>query len=158
MVGAMQADDPRSTLPREAEHDPAADGAMVVANPVVRALLLGLGFLSVGMGVIGIFVPGWPTTVWILIAAFFFARSSTRFYAWLLRHRLFGKMVRDYRAGLGIPLRVKVFAISMIVLFAGSSTFLMLSRPWIAVIIGALGAFGIGYLLRVPTKHPEPAT
>ena len=158
MIGAVNEIAPDPTTSGSTEHDPAADGALVVANPLVRWLLLLLGFLSVGMGVIGIFVPGWPTTVWILIAAFFFARSSKRFYAWLLQHRLFGRMVRDYRAGLGIPLRIKVFAISMIVLFAGSSTLLMLSRPWIAVAIGALGIVGVAYLLRVPTKRVDVAT
>jgi uncharacterized membrane protein YbaN (DUF454 family) len=125
----------------------------IARNPVLRALFVGLGFISVGLGVIGIFVPGWPTTVWILVATYFFARSSPRFYNWLMNHRTFGPLIRDFRSGLGIPLRTKVFAISMITLFAGSSAVFLISRTWISWMVAALGLFGIVYLLRLPTKR-----
>jgi len=136
-----------------AEHDPVLDTDAVVRNPLVRGVLLGLGWLSVGLGALGVVLPGWPTTVWLLIAAFFFARSSPRFYRWLLTHRIFGPIVRDIRAGLGLPLRAKVFAISMIVLFAGgSAVFLGLARPWLGLLVAAVGAIGIAYILRMPTR------
>lgn len=134
--------------------DPALAPGAVVANPVLRAAFLVLGWICVGLGAVGVVLPGWPTTVWLLVAAFFFARSSPRFYRWLLSHRLFGPIVRDVRAGLGLPARVKAFAISMIVLFAGGSTVLLLARPWLSVLVAALGLTGIVYLLRMPTRPP----
>lgn len=127
----------------------------VVANPVLRGTLAALGWVCVGLGAIGVVLPGWPTTVWLLVAAFFFARSSPRFYAWLLRHRLFGPLVRDIRAGLGLPLRAKAFVVAMIVLFAGSSAVLLaLSRPWIGATVAAVGLIGIVYVVRMPTRPP----
>lgn len=137
---------------RAAERAP-RDG--VVANPVLRGTLAALGWVCVGLGAIGVVLPGWPTTVWLLIAAFFFARSSPRFYAWLLRHRLFGPLVRDIRAGLGLPLRAKAFVIAMIVLFAGSSAAaLALARPWIGATVAAVGLIGVVYVVRMPTRPP----
>lgn len=100
-------------------------------------------------------LPGWPTTVWLLIAAFLFARSSPRFYAWLLRQRLFGPMVRDIRAGLGLPLRAKLVVIEMIVPIVGSSPVLLaLSRPWIGA-TAAAGAVGIVDIVPMPTRPPS---
>lgn len=125
----------------------------VAGNPILRGLYVGLGFICVGLGVIGIFVPGWPTTVWILVATFFFARSSPRFYNWLMNHRTFGPLIRDFRSGLGIPLGTKVFAISMITLFAGSSALFLIPRAWISWLVAAVGAIGILYLLSLPTKR-----
>ncbi len=134
-------------------YDPVLETDAIVRNPLLRGVLLGLGWLSVGLGALGVVLPGWPTTVWLLIAAFFFARSSPRFYRWLLTHRVFGPIVRDIRAGLGLPLRAKVFAISMIVLFAGgSAVFLGLSRPWLGLLVATVGAIGITYILRMPTR------
>jgi hypothetical protein len=134
--------------------DEAAPGAgVVVANPVARAVLQGLGWLAVGLGAIGVVLPGWPTTVWLLVAAFFFARSSPRFYRWLLNHRVFGPVVRDVRSGHGLPLGTKVFAVSMITLFAGSSSIWLLTRSWIGGLVAAVGLIGIVWVLRQPTKR-----
>lgn len=142
--------------PDPAVDDPVLETDAVVRNPLVRGVLLGLGWISVGLGALGVILPGWPTTVWLLIAAFFFARSSPRFYRWLLTHRIFGPIVRDIRAGLGLPMRAKLFAISMIVLFAGGSAVLLgLSRPWLGLLVASVGAIGIVYILRMPTRPPR---
>lgn len=125
----------------------------LVASPFLRGVLIVLGWTSVGLGAIGTVVPGWPTTVWLLIAAFLFARSSPRFYAWLLNHRLFGPFIRDLRAGRGLPARAKAFVVTMIVLFAGSSAVgLGLVRPWLGALVGAIGLVGIVTVLRLPTR------
>lgn len=133
--------------------DPGLSGDAVLANPVLRGILMALGWLAVAFGAIGVVVPGWPTTVWLLVAAYFFARSSPRFLRWLLNHRVFGPFVRDIRAGLGISARAKTYAISMIVLFAGGSSIAIgLIRPWIGLIIAVTGAVGIAYIMRMPTR------
>lgn len=74
---------------------------------VLRVLLLGLAVVSLVLGVIGIFVPGLPTTVFILMAAWAAARSSPRFLAWLESHRLFGPMLRDWRQNRSVSRRAK---------------------------------------------------
>lgn len=144
-------DDPRSDAAF-------ADAPRLARHAWLRALYSALGLLCVGLGAIGVVLPGWPTTVWLLVAAFFFARSSPRFYAWLLRHPWFGPLVRDVRAGRGIPLRAKVLAVSMIVLFAGSSTVLLWSRPWLSLLVAGCAAVGTLVVLRQPTRRASVAT
>ena len=74
----------------------------------VKYLCLAVGSLALALGVIGIFVPMWPTTPFLLLAAACFVRSSDRLYAWLLEHERLGPYVRDFRSGKGIPRRAKV--------------------------------------------------
>ena len=64
----------------------------------VRYLLMAVGWVSVVLGVIGIFLPVLPTTPFLLLAAACFARSSPRFYQWLINHRQLGPWIRDYRS------------------------------------------------------------
>jgi uncharacterized protein len=114
----------------------------------------GLGWAAVGLGSIGIIVPGLPTTVFFIVAASCFARSSPRFERWVLDLPRVGPLVRDYRAGLGMPRRAKQWAVAMIVLFAGLSTVLARSTPLLATGIAALGAVGVWYVgWRVPTRE-----
>ncbi|MFB4394292.1 YbaN family protein [Pseudomonas sp. LS_2] len=79
----------------------------------MRYLLLAVGWLSVALGVLGIFLPVLPTTPFLLLAAACFARSSPRFHAWLVNHPRLGPWIRDYLNGDGIPLRAKVYAIGL---------------------------------------------
>ncbi len=119
-----------------------------------RWVWFAIGWVAVGLGSLGIIVPGLPTTVFFIVAASCFARSSPRFERWVLDLPRVGPMVRDYRAGLGMPRRAKQWAVAMIVLFAGLSTVLALDAPLVAATIAVLGAIGIWYVVwRVPTKE-----
>ncbi len=80
-------------------------------SPMLRYVLLAVGWLSVALGMIGIFLPVLPTTPFLLLAAACFARSSPRFYHWLVEHPRLGPWIRDYLEGNGIPLKGKVYAI-----------------------------------------------
>lgn len=79
----------------------------------LRWLLLGIGWLSVALGVIGIFLPVLPTTPFLLLAAACFVRSSRRVYVWLVTHPRLGPWIRDYLDGQGIPLKAKAWAIGL---------------------------------------------
>lgn len=79
----------------------------------VKWLLVAAGFLFVALGAVGVFLPLLPTTPFLLLAAACFARSSERFYRWLLGNRWFGAYVRDYREGRGVPVRVKIFTLAL---------------------------------------------
>jgi len=118
-----------------------------------RVALLTVGFLAVGLGTVGIVVPGLPTTGFFVLAAACFARSSPRFEAWVLGLPTIGPLVRDHRAGLGMPRRAKIIAVAMMLTACSLSSWSLGSRPLAAVIMGA-GAVGTWYVgWRVPTRE-----
>ena len=120
---------------------------------MLRWLWFALGWVAVAIGSVGIVVPGLPTTVFFIIAAACFSRSSPRFEQWVLDRPGVGPMVRDYRAGLGMPRRAKTAAIAAIAVVCTISAVVARSRPWLGVGIVALGVLGIVWIAwRVPTK------
>ncbi len=76
----------------------------------MRPLWFALGSASLGLGIIGIFLPLLPTTPFVLLAAFFFSRSSPAVHDWLLAHRTFGPAIRDWRDNRAISRRGKTAA------------------------------------------------
>ncbi|MBL7125256.1 MAG: YbaN family protein [Dehalococcoidales bacterium] len=87
----------------------------------VRILLIIAGTLSVGLGILGIFVPGLPTTPFLLLAAACYARSSQRFYDWLLNNKYFGNYIRNYQQRKAVPLKVKVLTLALLWITIGCS-------------------------------------
>jgi hypothetical protein len=124
---------------------------------VRRAGLFACGWVAVGLGSIGIVVPGLPTTGFFVLAAACFARSSPRFERWVLNLPGVGSMVRDHRAGLGMPRRAKVVAITMM-LTACLLSSVALGAPILAAVILGAGAVGTWYIVwRTPTREVELA-
>lgn len=115
-------------------------------------MLFVVGMLCVVLGTVGIVVPGLPTTVFFIAAAACFTRSSPKMEAWILDLPGIGQMVRDHRAGLGMPKRAKVAAVSSIVVFAGLALVLALSAPLARATVGAVAVIGVVYVLRLPTR------
>ncbi|MCU0271073.1 MAG: YbaN family protein [Acidimicrobiales bacterium] len=121
---------------------------------LVRAGWMGLGFAAVGVGGVGVVVPGLPSTVFFIVAAWAFARSSPRLEAWVLALPTIGPTVRDYRDGLGMPKRAKATAGVMIVVFVSLSAWLVDGWALRSAIVSA-GVVGLAVVLfRVPTKPP----
>lgn len=79
-----------------------------------RWIWLLTGSLSVVLGVVGAFLPLLPTTPFMLLAAYCFAKSSPRAHTWLLNNPWFGQQIRDYYAGKGISIRTKLIAVAMV--------------------------------------------
>jgi uncharacterized membrane protein YbaN (DUF454 family) len=119
-------------------------------NPVLRCLLLVIGWLSLALGVIGVFLPVLPTTPFLLLAAACFMRSSQRFYLWLVDHPQLGPWIRDYLEGQGIPLKGKVYALSLMWLSIGFSCYLV-PLTWARVFMLASAILVSLYLLRLKT-------
>jgi uncharacterized membrane protein YbaN (DUF454 family) len=121
---------------------------------VARAGWFAGGWCAVAVGSVGVIVPGLPTTVFFIIAAWCFGKSSPRFEAWVLDLPRIGPMVRDHREGLGMPRRAKVWAIGVMWVAIGSSALVLRGHLWIVLVVVALGAVGTAYILwRVPTKE-----
>ncbi len=79
----------------------------------VKPLLIAAGSVFVGLGILGIILPVLPTTPFLLQAAACYARSSQRFYCWLLNNRWFGTYIDNYRRKKGMPLKVKLLTVSL---------------------------------------------
>lgn len=120
-------------------------------GPVRRLAFVSGGIACVGLGGIGLVVPGLPSTVFFIAAAACFSRSSPRLERWVLDLPKFGPAVRDYRAGLGMPRRAKQWAIASIVVFSTISVVLI--DVWaVRAIVAVVAAVGVWYVgRRVPT-------
>lgn len=125
-------------------------------EPVVRAFLVGAGFVCVAIGAIALLVPVLPTTPFLLVAAACFAKSSPRFYRWLLDHRWFGPFIRNYRERGGITKRQKTVALATFWPAVLVSAFFMPVPVWALWILGVCAVGVTAYLLFLKTV-PEDA-
>ena len=102
----------------------------------MRAFWAGLGSISLLLGAVGVVLPLLPTVPFILLAAYCFARSSTRAHDWLVNHRVFAPMIDDWNRSGAISPRAKKAATLSVVLVFGIS--LLLSVPTTALVIQAV--------------------
>ncbi|WP_299451516.1 YbaN family protein [uncultured Pigmentiphaga sp.] len=120
-------------------------------SPLVRGLALLAAALCLALGIVGIFVPGLPTTVFILLAAWFAARGSPRLLAWMENHPLFGPMIRNWRTQGAVSRRAKWSATLMMGACA-ALLFITPAPPWAAILAtGFMAAVAIWLWMR-----PEP--
>jgi uncharacterized membrane protein YbaN (DUF454 family) len=119
----------------------------------LRWLLIGFAGLCVGIGVVGIFVPGLPTTVFLLMASWAAARSSPRFSRWLEEHRLFGPTLRSWRETRSVSRRAKWSATVMMALCA-TLLFVTADRLWLAGAVTAVMAVVLVWLWYRPEPPP----
>lgn len=121
-------------------------------SPVVRALFLVAGIASLALGIAGIFLPVLPTTPLVILAAGCFARSYRPFHEWLLAHRNFGPMLREWHEHRAIPYRTKLTAIAMMAAAMTGSIVFFVEPLWLEVL---LAAFGVGlavWMYRLPSR------
>ena len=122
----------------------------VVSSPIIKALLITSGTISVGIGIIGIFLPLLPTTPFLLLAAACYARSSKRFYVWLLTNKYFGKYIRNYREGKGIPLKTKLFSIGLLWITITISI-IIIKQNWISMLLIIIALLVSWHIVSIPT-------
>lgn len=80
----------------------------------MRYILTLLGLISLGLGILGAFLPVLPTTPLLLLSAALFLRGNRRLYDWLMNHPRLGVYISNFMKHKAIPLRVKVVAVSML--------------------------------------------
>jgi len=106
-----------------------------VQNLLIRKLLIIAGTFFVVIGIIGIFLPILPTTPFLLLAAWCYARSSEKFYNWLINNKWFGMYIKNYREGRGVPIKVKVLSISFLWLTIIFSVVFIVNNFYIRIIL-----------------------
>ncbi len=138
------------------ENEPPAR-APRVATGLKRLLFVGAGLLCVGLAYLGALLPGLPTTPWVLLASYCFARSSPRLERWLKRSPFFGKLIHDWERHRGIRKPVKVLSVCLVVTVVTLSITLSGLPPVAKWGIGVLAAIGVCVIVFVvPTIREQP--
>jgi len=125
-------------------------------HPLLHWSLLIIGWLSVVLGVIGIFLPILPTTPFLLLAAACFARTSETFYQWLITHPKLGTYIAAYIDGKGLPLRAKCYTSALMICMMSLSIFLVQPPSWVIFSMAVIAISVSIYLFRLPTLEIDP--
>ncbi len=120
-----------------------------------KTLLFICGWISVILGVIGALLPIIPTTPFLILAAYFFSKSSPRVYSWLTSLPYFGDVILEWEKNKVIRPRVKIWAIGTLVLIFGISIIFTTIHFGLKIMLACIGiACAIFILTR--KSHPDP--
>lgn len=121
-------------------------------NQVTRLLVLALGWIFLGIGLLGLFVPLMPTTVFVLMSAFCFCRSSPKIHHWLRTHPRFGDVVCKWEDKGAIHPRIKLIASTAIAGSFGLSVIFIKFNPIIIFLVVFTGGAIISYIVTRPNE------
>jgi uncharacterized membrane protein YbaN (DUF454 family) len=122
------------------------------SSRTVRWLLWLAGTVSLALGLVGVVLPGLPTTPFVLLAAACYAKASPRLHGWLLNHRFLGPMVRDWEQHRSLTRRTKTVAIGSMVVMVGLSAWGFRHQPLVLTALLAVAAIGLIVVARIPTR------
>ena len=118
---------------------------------IKKAILIFVGTVCVGLGVLGMFLPLMPTTVFLLLAAYCYSHSSERFHNWLMTNRLFGKYISDYKSGKGISVKQKASTIFFLWASISFSVWMLHAVWWVNLLLLAVAVGVTLHLLWIKT-------
>ena len=126
-------------------------------NKIVRALYMVGGSIALALGIIGLFVPGLPTTPFVLLSAALYAKSSEKLYSWLLANKFLGPRIKNYQRQKGVTLKGKYKIIALMLTMVFISGFFILNKIFVLQVIvlsaGVIGAIVVRFV--VPTAKKE---
>jgi len=128
--------------------------ALLVGSRTLRRVLWGIGAISFGAGLVGVVLPLIPTTPFLLLSAALWARSSKRFYVWLLTHPTLGPPVASYRREGCIPRKAKVAALTLLAISLPGSAFLLVPLLHARIALLAIGTVVFAWILSIPSCPP----
>ncbi len=120
-------------------------------KPWQRNLYRIAGTLSFGLGMLGIVLPLLPTTPFLLLAVYCYARSSEKLYFWLLNHKVFGEYIKNYREKKGIPLKLKIWVLSLLWLTISYSAFFVVGLIWVRILLLLIATGVTIHIFKIPT-------
>ena len=118
---------------------------------LLRGILVSLGTISLALGIIGIFIPILPTTPFLLLSAGCYAKGSKRFYQWLMKNRLLGSYIKNYKEKKGIPLKVKIVTILLLWSTMTVSIIMIVSNNYIKLILFVIGLSVTIHIITIKT-------
>jgi len=124
-------------------------------STAARVSLVILGTTFVVIGVVGIFLPILPTTPFMLLAAWCYAKSSSRFYNWIMNNRVFGPIIQEWRKHRSIPKRAKWTAIVLLFSTFGISIFFFVPYFYVQVLLGIFCLSMVIFMWRIPVREPS---
>ena len=119
-----------------------------------KILLLSLGWICVALAFIGIFVPGIPTTPFLIVALWAFAQSSKKFHSWLLNHKRFGPILRNWESHKVVPKNAKTLMV-ILQIFAVIMIQYSLNNIFITTTLTLLLICVAWYVISLPSKIPD---
>ena len=125
----------------------------MVRNNILRITLISLGIISLTLGIIGIFVPVLPTTPFLLASVALFAKSSPKLYYKLLNNKYLGEYIKNFRVHKSIPLKTKIFAISLLWVSITTSIIFFIKILWVKILIASIASVVTYYILSFKTKR-----
>lgn len=117
----------------------------------LRAILIVLGILFVGLGILGIIIPMLPATPFFLLSAWCFMKSSDRLYRWLMTNRVFGKYLNNYIEGKGIPVRIKIVVLTLLWLVIGYAVLFIFENIYIRILLLIIAIVVTIHILKIKT-------
>ena len=118
-----------------------------------KIILITIGWFCVGLAFIGTFVPGIPTTIFLIVALWAFAKSSKKFHSWLLNHKRFGPILQNWESHKVVPRKAKILMvilqISAVIIFHYS-----LQNIYLTAILIITLVFVARYVLSLPSELP----
>ena len=127
-----------------------ADSKPKISNTMLRYLLIIFGTVFLIVGIIGIFLPLLPTTPFLLLAAACYARSSQKFYNYLLNNKWFGSYIKNYQEGKGIPLKTKIFTI-LLLWISIIISIILINIYWVALLLPLIALVVTIHVLTIKT-------
>lgn len=123
-----------------------------IYHGLFRLVLVLAGNIFVGLGILGIFLPLLPTTPFFLLAATCFAKSSPKFYHWLMNNRWFGSYLKNYRDKQCIPKKIKIISISILWIVILSSMLFAVETIFFKIILIIIAVGVTIHIGRLTTK------
>lgn len=118
---------------------------------MLKIFLIILGTICISLGILGIFIPGLPTTPFLLLAASLYVRSSDKLYNKLINHKILGKYIYNYRKNKGITKKTKIYSIILMWVMISCSVIFFIKIFYVKIIVltvGLIGTIIMGFVIK----------
>ena len=119
----------------------------------MRATLILIAFISLTLGLIGIFLPILPTTPFLLLSAWLFAHSSPKLHNWLLNHPTLGPYIRTFQEEKALPLKIKIISTTTLWITLLISITILNNKIWLQILLATIGVAVTWHILSFKTKN-----